>query len=79
MRLINTMKCTWQDCTNDSNENNTHRSQGAVWSVLCDEHERELTAAVDGFLNGAHGPGVNMRAWVKASGGAAAMVKRIMP
>jgi hypothetical protein len=62
--------CAWSDCQQPGSIAQVDR-HGVLWATLCEQHSKELDAAVGTF-----DPADALRAWVKASGGAAALAKR---
>jgi len=63
-------RCTWEGCMVEATHPQLDNA-GHVWSLLCEEHHRELDAAL-----GALDVKATMRAWVKAQGGATAAARR---
>lgn len=63
--------CTWADCS-DLGTIEQRDKNGDLWATLCVKHSTELDAAVANFS-----PKEMLRAWVKASGGAEKMTKRM--
>lgn len=62
--------CSWADCS-DNGVIGQRDKNGTLWATLCDKHSTELDKAVEVF-----DPKELLRAWVKASGGAAVMTRR---
>ncbi len=62
--------CSWADCL-DTGLVEQRDKNGTLWATLCDKHSTELDEAVKIF-----DPKELLRAWVKASGGAAVMARR---
>ena len=65
------MTCTWKGCTEEATTPQLDRD-GCEWSNLCDSHAKEL----DESTNDPFDPKRSLRAWVRASGGAAVMAKK---
>ena len=65
------MTCTWKHCSAPSRHPRKDR-MNRTWCKLCDEHDAELTKAIDSGK-----PRELARAWVLAQGGAQAAAKRI--
>ncbi len=63
--------CSWADCL-DTGLVKQRDKNGTLWATLCDKHSTELDKAVEVF-----DPKELLRAWVKASGGAAVMARRV--
>lgn len=65
-------KCTWVDCKADATKPQTGKN-GEVWANLCESHHQELESSLVTPLN----PKLMLQCWVRASGGAKVMARKM--
>jgi len=65
------MICTWKDCKEEATMPQIGRNK-QEWANLCPTHNAELDASIADS-----NPKMMLRAWVRASGGADALTKKM--
>lgn len=65
------MKCTWKDCKDEATKQQLDKN-GEEWANLCQDHHEILEDHLESLE-----PKRILGAWVKASGGADKMAKKI--